>query len=80
MAVHRALAFVAYRSHAFERLIKGRSTELVRKGERIREKMRRHDITDSDLEEDMHLCGQTSCQETAVARLERSGDISFVKK
>lgn len=80
VAVHRALAFVASRSHAFEGLIKGRSTDLVEKGERIREEMRRHDITDSDLEEDMHLCGQTSCQEIALARLERSGDISFAKK
>lgn len=80
VALHRLFAFIASRSPGFERLIKGTPVELVQGGERIRKQMRRHDITDADLEEDMHLSGHTSCEQIAVARLERSGDISFAKK
>jgi hypothetical protein len=42
--------------------------------------MRAHDISGGDLEEDLYLRGHRSLEEVALARLERSGDISFIKK
>jgi uncharacterized membrane protein YcaP (DUF421 family) len=78
--LHRALGFIAYRSPGFERLIKGRPELLLREGELLREPLRHHDISHADLEEDLHLCGKHNLGEIALARLERSGDISFIPK
>lgn len=78
---HRMLGFAAYRWHAFGVLIKGEPDVLVRDGERQREAMRRHHISDHDLEEDLRLKVNTEDLSTIRrARIERSGDISFIEK
>ncbi len=77
--LHRALCFIAIRSQGFESLIKGRSDVLLREGQPLGDAMRRHAISKGDLE-DLHLCGHRRAEEIALARLERSGDISFVGK
>jgi uncharacterized membrane protein YcaP (DUF421 family) len=52
----------------------------VRNGEIDRQEMRRHLVSDHDFEEDLRLDGKTEDVGTIrVARLERSGDISFIK-
>jgi uncharacterized membrane protein YcaP (DUF421 family) len=78
--LHRLLGLLAYRWPAFEDLIKGTPDVLLREGEMLPQAMRHHDVSRGDLEEDLHLCGHDSVKEIAVARLERSGDISFVEK
>ena len=78
--LQRVFAFIACRWPFFEKLIKGRPTDLVENGAPVRQQMRRHDITESDIAEDLHLCGHDSLKQVALARLERSGDISFVEK
>lgn len=80
VALHRLLAFAAFRWPHFENLIKGRPDTLLRGGRPLRESMRRHDVSTSDLEEDMHLCGHNVLEEIEIARLERNGKISFIKK
>ena len=80
VVLQRVFAFVAYRSGFFEKMIKGWPSNLVENGAPVREQMRRHDISDSDIAEDLHLCGHGSLEHIARARLERSGDISFVEK
>jgi uncharacterized membrane protein YcaP (DUF421 family) len=80
VVLHRLLAFVAYHSPAFERLIKGESDLLLRDGEEVREKMRRHKISSRDLAEDLRLRGHASEETIAQARLERSGEISFIPR
>jgi uncharacterized membrane protein YcaP (DUF421 family) len=81
MLIHRAFAFGAFKSHIFGRLIKGSPYTLVRNGEVDWKEMQRALVSKHDLEEDLHLDARTEDLSTiAVARLERSGDISFIKK
>ena len=80
MAIHRACAFGACKSHAFGKLIKGRPLILIRDGKIDRAQMRRSLVSDHDLEEDLRLDARTEDVSTiTTARLERSGDISFIK-
>ena len=80
VVLHWGLAFIAIRSPGFEKLIKGRPDDLLRAGRKLPEAMQRHGVSSSDLEEDLHLCGHRSTAGIALARLERSGDISFAEK
>jgi len=81
MLVHRAFAFIACRSHAFGKLIKGNEVVLVSDGQIDWKAMKRHLVSKHDLEEDLRLSAQTEkISEIRAARLERSGDISFIKK
>jgi uncharacterized membrane protein YcaP (DUF421 family) len=81
MLIHRACAFGACKSHAFGKLIKGRDVTLVREGKIDRAQMRRSLVSDHDFEEDLRLDAKTEDVSTIrAARLERSGDISFIKQ
>lgn len=81
MAVHRIFAFVAFRSHTFGKIIKGSDVKLVANGKIDWKAMKQHLVSGHDLEEDLRLTAATEDIETIkAARLERSGDISFVKK
>jgi uncharacterized membrane protein YcaP (DUF421 family) len=80
VALHRGLAFISYRSPGFRRLIKGEPSELVRDGEFVRSAMRRDHVADEDIREDLRLEGEADLAKIKVARLECSGDISFIKK
>ena len=81
MLVHRLFAFIACRSHAFGKLIKGAEKKLVTDGEVDWKAMRRNMVSKHDLEEDLRLTAATDdIEKIKAARLERSGDISFIKK
>ncbi|MEY2557538.1 MAG: hypothetical protein QOE34_963 [Verrucomicrobiota bacterium] len=80
VALHRLLAYASCRSEGFRYLIKGKPNELVRDGEYIRPNMRRHHVAEEDISEDLRLDGEESLAKVKVARLECSGDISFIKK
>ena len=81
MLIHRACAFGACKSHAFGKLLKGAPVTLVRNGKIDHAEMRRSLVSEHDLEEDLRLDAKTEDVSTiASARLERSGDISFIKK
>ena len=78
---HRLLGFGAYRWRWVGFLIKGEPEIIVENGEPQRSAMRRNHISDHDLEEDLRLDAKTNDLSTIkVARVERSGDISFIKK
>jgi uncharacterized membrane protein YcaP (DUF421 family) len=78
--VHRTFDFAAYYSHLFGILVKGRPVVLVQDGRLQRKNMLREQISTHDLEEDMRLEAKTEdLSEIQTARLERSGDISFIK-
>jgi uncharacterized membrane protein YcaP (DUF421 family) len=80
MIIHRICAFVACRSHAFGKLIKGSEVKLVADGQVDWKSMRRNLVSKHDLEEDLRLTAATEdLKKIKAARLERSGDISFVK-
>jgi uncharacterized membrane protein YcaP (DUF421 family) len=81
MLTHRACAFGACRSHAFGKLLKGAPVTLVHNGTIDRSEMRRSLVSEHDLEEDLRLDARTEDVSTiAFARLERSGDISFIRQ
>src|SRR5213078_422945 len=79
--LHRLFAYLAYYSHRFGILVKGAPDTIVRDGECDFEMMRRNHVSIHDLEEDMRLSAHTDdLSKIRVARVERSGDISFIKK
>jgi len=79
--LHRVFAHLAYYSHGFGILVKGQPNVIVRDGECDFRMMRRNHISTHDLEEDMRLDGHLDdLSKVRVARIERSGDISFIKK
>ena len=81
MIIHRIFAFGACKSHAFGKLIKGTPVTLVRNGEIDWEKMKHNLVSKHDFEEDLRLDAKTEdVSSIQLARLERSGDISFIKK
>lgn len=81
MLVHRIFAFIACRSHAFGKLIKCNDVVLVGNGQIDWKAMKRHLVSKHDLEEDLRLTAKTDdISRIQTARLERSGDISFIKK
>jgi YetF C-terminal domain len=78
--LHRLFGIAAYYSHAFGILVKGKQVVLVQDGKLQRKNMLWEHITQHDLEEDMRLEAETDdLSKIQVARLERSGDISFIK-
>jgi len=78
--LHRLFGVAAYYSHAFGFLVKGTPTVLVENGRLERKNMFWNHISKHDLEEDMRLDAKTEdLSKIRTARLERSGDISFIK-
>jgi uncharacterized membrane protein YcaP (DUF421 family) len=78
--LHRSLALGAYASHALGILVKGKSVVLVENGRIDHRNMRLNQISKHDLEEDMRLKAATEdLSKIKVARIERNGDISFIK-
>src|SRR5216110_451021 len=78
--LHRLFGLTAYYSHAFGILLKGKPVVLVQNGRLQRKNMLWEHISKHDLEEDMRLDATTEdLSKIQVARLERSGDISFIK-
>src|SRR5437764_10370907 len=81
VVLHRLFAYLAFYSHKFGILVKGAPDTIVRDGECDFEMMRRNHVSIHDLEEDMRLSAHTDdLSKIRVARVERSGDISFIKK
>ena len=79
--LHRLFAFLAFYSHRFGILVKGRPDVIVRDGQCDLAMMWRNHVSTHDLDEDMRLSVHTNdLSKIRVARMERSGDISFIKK
>ena len=79
--LHRLFAYLAFYSHGFGILVKGKPDVIMRDGQCDFRTMRRNHVSTHDLEEDMCLSAHTDDLSTIrLARVERSGDISFIKK
>lgn len=79
--LHRLLALGAYASHTIGILVKGKPVVIVENGRIDQRNMRANQITEHDLQEDMRLDAEIDdVNKIKVARVERSGDISFIKK
>jgi uncharacterized membrane protein YcaP (DUF421 family) len=77
---HRFLAWLSRRSHWFGKLVKGNDDVVIEHGEVREEVLKRHNFTERDLMEDLRLEGVRSPEEVESARIERSGDLSVIKK
>ena len=78
--LHKLFGIAAYYSHGLGILIKGKPVVLVRDGKLQRRSMGLNQISEHDLDEDMRLDAATEeLSSIRIARLERSGDISFIK-
>ena len=79
--LHRLLAFIAYHSHWFGCLIKGESEVIVEDGNFVWRTMRRNHISMHDINEDIRLgLHADDISKVKKARVERSGDVSFICK
>ena len=79
--LHRLFAHLAYFWHGFGILVKGKPDVIVRDGQCDFRMMRRNHVSIHDLEEDMLLEAHTDdLSQIRLARVERSGEISFIKK
>ena len=65
--VHRLLALVAYYSHGFGVLIKGRPDMIIHDGDLILPSMRRNHISKHDVEEDLRLEARTEDLKTSAS-------------
>lgn len=76
---HRVLAFICARWPSATALLKGRPVVIIDDGKVCHDAIRRKDISPDDIAEDMRLSVQTeNLQKIRLARLEVSGDISFI--
>src|ERR1700736_1641982 len=79
--LHRLLALLAYHSHAFGILIKGRPDVVVEDGDFVWNQMHRNHVSTHGIEEDMRLSLKSEdISQVKRARVERSGDVSFIPK
>jgi uncharacterized membrane protein YcaP (DUF421 family) len=80
VGLHRLFGTLACRWHSFGVLIKGRPEVIVQNGDINWKTMYANHISKHDLEEDLRLSAETEeLEKIRVARVERSGDISFIK-
>src|SRR6266513_1584826 len=81
VVVHRLFAFLTFYSHGFGILVKGKPDVVVHDGQCDLATMRRNHVSMHDLDEDMRLSAHLDdLSKIRLARVERSGDISFIKK
>jgi uncharacterized membrane protein YcaP (DUF421 family) len=77
---HRLFGSIGCRWHAFGMLIKGQPDVIVENGNVNWKVLRRNHISKHDLEEDLRLNAKTEdISKIRIARVERSGDIGFIK-
>lgn len=76
VAIHWVVSAVALRWRLFSKLVKGRSTIIVRDGRLDEAALRSEHMTKDDLEEDLREKGHGSLDGISEGRLERSGQVS----
>jgi uncharacterized membrane protein YcaP (DUF421 family) len=80
VVLHRLLAMATLRSNLLARIVKVAPTVLVKDGVIDRDAMRRHGISQADLEEGLRMEQVEDCQGVRLATLEGGGTISVIKK
>jgi uncharacterized membrane protein YcaP (DUF421 family) len=77
---HRLLAMLSCRWHAIGKLVKGNDDTIIVNGHLDEDALAKHNFSKRDLMEDLRLEGVDKIEDVQSARLERSGDISVIKK
>ena len=80
VGLHRAMGFFARDSHRFGNLVKGRSDAVIKDGVVQVQALRRNNLSEHDLAEDLRLNGNVQDPKMVKeAHYERNGQISVVK-
>jgi uncharacterized membrane protein YcaP (DUF421 family) len=80
VGLHRVMAYLARDSHRFGNLVKGRSDPVIKGGVVLAQAMRRNNLSEHDLQEDLRLNGNVQDpQKVQAAYYERNGQITVVK-
>jgi len=80
IALHWIISYITCDSPTIGTLVKGNATVLIRNGRVDRDAMKAAHMSSDDLEEDLRQKGVDDPRKVKEARLERSGDLSVVKK
>lgn len=80
VATQKTIGWVSARSPHFNRLVEGWPTVLVRDGRRDPMALRKHDISDSELNRALHAAGLEDESTIAIARLEPNGKITMIRR
>ncbi len=80
IVLHWLLSYAAMYARGLSGLVKGHSTPLIRNGSVDQEALRAAHMTRDDLDEDLRAAGVADAREVKEARLERSGNLSVIKK
>jgi len=78
--MHWIISAIARDSRFFSGLVKGHPTLLVRDGKIDHTALRAAHMSDDDLDEDLRSHGVADARTVAEGRLERSGELSVIKK
>lgn len=79
--LHRFLDYLAFRFKWVGKFIKGTDCQIIIDGVLQRNVMKKHCLTEDDIREDMRLNEmEYDVKNVKKAHLERSGEISFIKK
>jgi uncharacterized membrane protein YcaP (DUF421 family) len=79
VGLHKVMAILARRSHVFGDLVKGRCVQVVKDGVIDARVMRKHDLSEHDLVENLRLNGNLEdVRQVRAAYIERNGQISVV--
>lgn len=80
IGLHRLMACLACLSHPFGNMVKGHYNQVIQDGRVDAEMLKRHNLTEHDLMEDLRLNGNMNAPaDVKAAFLERNGQISVVK-
>jgi uncharacterized membrane protein YcaP (DUF421 family) len=81
LIIHRILSVYSLYNKWFGEKIKGRSLTLFHNGEFLEENLRSTSITHEEIMEELRIqCQSESLDEFSTVKMERTGEISFVRK
>jgi uncharacterized membrane protein YcaP (DUF421 family) len=80
VAFHWIISWLACRSPLFSSLVKGHPTLVVKNGKILNGPLARAHMSKDDLDEDLRQQGVADASHVVEARLERSGQLSVIKK
>jgi uncharacterized membrane protein YcaP (DUF421 family) len=80
LATDKAIAWMSARSPAFNRLMEGFPTILVRNGKRDPAALRNQNIPDAALDRALHGAGIETDRDVETGRLEPNGKITLVRR
>lgn len=78
--LHRLIAALAFHFHWFGTLVKGHDDIIISDGKLHDETLRKHYLSERDIREDLRLRSVSDPAEVREARLERSGEVSVIRK